>query len=69
MARRAVGADAPPMAKRVVAVFLWFYVIMGVWNAVAYMTGLSVLFGPVVAAAVAALIVGDPTHRIWTPRT
>ena len=56
------------MTKRVVAAFLWFYIVWVAWNVVAYVTGLSILFGPVVAAAVAAFIACDPMHRIWTPR-
>ena len=45
------AADAPRMTKRIVSVFLWFYVTLVIWNALAYMTGLSILFGPVAATA------------------
>lgn len=53
------------MVKRVVVALLWFYVVWVGWNVVAYVTGLSIFLGPVVAAAVSAFIAGDPMHRIW----
>ncbi len=57
------------MAKRVVALFLWFYVTWMVWTFVSYITGLSFLLGPVAGAAIAALVVTDPRHKIWGSRT
>ncbi len=62
------SADAPRMTRRLVALFLWFYVMVVAWNFIAFYTGLSVLLGPVLATAVTAFVVGDPMHRIWTPR-
>ncbi len=56
------------MTRRIAALLLWFYVILVAWNIVAFMTGQSVLLGPVVATAVTAVIAGDPMHKIWTPR-
>lgn len=53
------------MTKRIAAVVLWFYITLVIWNVIAFVTGLSVLFGPVVATAVTAFIAGDPMHRIW----
>lgn len=61
--------DADAMSKRIASVFLWFYVTWVAWNVVAFMTGLSVMWGPVVAAAVSAFVAGDPMHRIWAPRS
>jgi hypothetical protein len=56
------------MVKRVVAALLWFYIAWVGWNVVAYVTGLSIFYGPVFAAAVAAFVAGDPMHRIWPAR-
>jgi len=56
------------MVKRIVAALLWFYVIWAAWNAITLVTGWSVFLGPVIAAAVSAVIAGDPMHRIWAPR-
>ena len=56
------------MLKRMIALVVWLYVTWVAWNFVAYMTGLSTLPGPLIAAVLSALIAADPTHRIW-PRT
>jgi hypothetical protein len=56
------------MIKRSLAALVWFYVAWVGWNVVAYMTGWSILLGPVVATMVSALVAGDPMHRIWTAR-
>jgi hypothetical protein len=62
------------MKKRVAAALLWFYATWYAWSMLASFVGAPDLFGPVVGAAVAALIAGDPMHRIWsrveaTPKT
>ena len=56
------------MKKRIVAGLLWFYVAWGVWSFLAAMLGLPELAGPVVGAAVAMFIAGDPMGRIWGGR-
>ena len=56
------------MIKRIAAALLWFYVVWAAWNAVVLVTGWSILLGPVIAAAVSAVIAGDPMHSIWAPR-
>lgn len=53
------------MAKRILALVLWFYATWMVWTALAAFTGVSLLLGPVVASLVTAFIVGDPMHKIW----
>jgi hypothetical protein len=55
------------MVKRVVAALLWFYITWVLWNVVAYATGVSIFFGPVLGFAAAAVIAGDPFKVIWKP--
>ncbi len=57
------------MKKRILAGLLWFYVAWGVWSFFAAMLGLPALAGPVVGAAVAMFIAGDPMGRIWGGRS
>lgn len=57
------------MAKRILALVIWFYTTWMLWTALAAFTGVSLLLGPVVASMVTAFIVGDPMRRIWSPRT
>jgi hypothetical protein len=57
-----------PMKKRVLAGLLWFYATWYAWNVMAAFVGVPVLAGPVLAAAVAMLLAGDPFGRIWTSR-
>jgi hypothetical protein len=57
------------MKKRVAVALLWFYVTWYAWAMVASLTGLTELAGPVLGAALAALIAGDPMHRIWSRGT
>lgn len=57
------------MAKRILAGLLWFYVAWYAWSVVASFVGLSDLWGPVFAAAIAMLIAGDPMGRIWGRRS
>ena len=54
------------MTKRVVAAFLWFYTG---WYAGAFLAeifGVSPVIGPILGAAAAVLLVGDPLRIIWT---
>jgi len=60
------GPTLRDMVKRIAAAMLWFYVTWYAWNVFAWMLGLPELAGPVIAAAVAAFIAGDPMHRIWS---
>ena len=53
------------MKKRVLAGLLWFYATWYAWSMVAALAGLPELLGPVVGAAVAMLVAGDPFGRIW----
>jgi hypothetical protein len=57
------------MKKRIVAAFLWFYAGWYGGALLADFIGVSPLLGPIIGAAVAALIVGDPRRIIWTART
>ncbi|MBA2372806.1 MAG: hypothetical protein H0V74_01200 [Chloroflexi bacterium] len=54
------------MKKRAVAVFLWFY---SGWYAGAMLADaltISPVLGPIIGAAAAALIAGDPRRIIWS---
>jgi hypothetical protein len=54
------------MKKRALAGILWFY---GVWYAgamIAETLGLSPVLGPILATAVASIVVLDPRRIIWT---
>ena len=57
------------MKKRVLAGLLWFYVTWCAWSFLAAFAGLPQLAGPVVGAAVAMFIAGDPLGRIWGGRS
>jgi hypothetical protein len=57
------------MKKRILAGLLWFYVAWGFWSYLAAILGLPELAGPVVGAAVAMFIAGDPMGRIWGGRS
>ena len=56
------------MLKRVLAALLWFYAGWYGGNILADLMGVSLLVGPVIGAAAAALVAGDPRHIIWTAR-
>ena len=56
------------MLKRVLAALLWFYAGWYGGNILADLTGVTLLLGPVIGAAAAALVAGDPRHIIWTAR-
>lgn len=53
------------MKKRVAASLLWFYCSWWAWAMIAALTGLPALAGPVIGAAVAALVGVDPFEKIW----
>jgi hypothetical protein len=53
------------MLKRVLAALLWFYAGWYAGNILADFLGVSVLLGPIIGAAAAALVAGDPRHLIW----
>ena len=65
IAARDPVAEIAAMKKRILAGLLWFYVAWFAWAFVAAYAGLSELWGPVLGAAVAMLIAGDPMGRIW----
>lgn len=56
------------MLKRVLAALLWFYAGWYGGNLLADFTGASMFLGPIIGAAAAALMAGDPRHIIWTAR-
>ena len=58
--------DPLPMTKRVVAAFLWFYTGWYAGAFLAEMLGVSPVIGPILGAAAAVLLVGDPLRIIWT---
>ena len=58
----------PDMLKRVLAAFLWFYAGWYGGNILADFFGVSLLLGPIIGAAAAALVAGDPRRIIWTAR-
>jgi hypothetical protein len=53
------------MSKRILAAILWFYTGWYAGAFIAEFLGISPLFGPIVGAAAAALIAGDPRRIIW----
>ncbi len=53
------------MKKRIAVALLWFYATWYAWAIVANFLGLTELAGPVLGAAAAGLLAGDPMHRIW----
>jgi hypothetical protein len=56
------------MSKRVLAAFLWFYTGWYAGAIIADFVSVSPLLGPIIGAAAAGLVVGDPRRIIWTPR-
>jgi hypothetical protein len=57
------------MAKRILAAFLWFYTGWYAGAMLAEILSVSPALGPILGAAAAGLIVGDPRRMIWTART
>jgi len=56
------------MKKRAFAAILWFYTGWYAGAMIAVLLGISPVLGPIIGAAAAALIVGDPRRIIWTSR-
>ena len=56
------------MKKRILAVFLWFCAGWYCGALLAAFLGISPVLGPIIGAAAAALIAGDPRGIIWTRR-
>ena len=54
------------MTKRVLAALLWFYTGWYAGATIAVLLGISPVIGPILGAAAAGLIVGDPRRIIWT---
>ena len=65
---RALGRILPDMKKRVFAALLWFYSGWYAGATIAVLLGISPAFGPILGAAAAGLIVGDPRRLIWATR-
>ena len=57
------------MKKRIAATFLWFYTGWYGGALIADFVGVSPMLGPIIGAAAAALIVGDPRRIIWPARS
>ncbi len=55
----------PGMTKRVLAAILWFYAGWYAGAMLAEFIGVSPLLGPLIGAAAAGLIAGDPRRIIW----
>lgn len=56
------------MTKRVLAAMLWFYTGWYAGAILAEFVGVSPVLGPLIGAAAAGLIAGDPRRIIWTAR-
>ena len=56
------------MTKRVLAAMLWFYTGWYAGALLAEAFGVSPFLGPLIGAAAAGLIAGDPRRIIWTSR-
>lgn len=57
------------MKKRIVAAFLWFYAGWYAGALIAEFLHVSPMLGPIIGAALAALIAGDPRGIIWRQRS
>ena len=55
----------PAMTKRVLAAMLWFYAGWYAGAIIAEFIGVSPFLGPLIGAAAAGLIAGDPRRIIW----
>jgi hypothetical protein len=56
------------MKKRTLSAFLWFYCGWYAGAMIAHVAGVSPLLGPIIGAAAAFLIAGDPRGIIWSPK-
>jgi hypothetical protein len=61
----AVRRTVTDMKKRVLSAFLWFYCGWYAGAMIASIIGVSPMLGPIVGAAAAMLIAGDPRGIIW----
>lgn len=57
------------MKKRVLAALLWFYAGWYAGAMIAALFGISPFIGPLIGAAAAGLVAGDPRHLIWKARS
>jgi len=57
------------MKKRIFAAFLWFYTGWYGGALLADFIGVSPFLGPIIGAAAAAMIAGDPRRIVWTARS
>ena len=57
------------MTKRILATVLWFYTGWYGGAIIADFLAVSPMLGPIIGAAAAALIAGDPRRIIWTARS
>ncbi len=57
------------MSKRILAAFLWFYTGWYAGAMLAELLSVSPALGPIIGAAAAGLIVGDPRGMIWKRQT
>ncbi len=55
------------MKKRVAAGVLWLLAGWYAGNFIAWMLGISWMFGPILGISCAVLIAGDPLQVIWQP--
>jgi hypothetical protein len=65
MDRRPGYPHASEMKKRALAAVLWFFAGWYFGAFLAEIFGVSVAIGPIIGAAAAALIAGDPRGIIW----
>jgi hypothetical protein len=54
------------MQKRAVAAVLWFAAVWATYEVVWSLTGLPRMLGPVLAAAIAAVVTVDPSGWFWS---
>lgn len=66
MDRHGQSADPSAMKKRVAAAMLWFYAGWYFGATIALALDLPPILGPVLGAAAAAVIAGDPRRIIWS---
>jgi hypothetical protein len=57
------------MKLRVASAALWFVAGWYVGNILAELFGVGMILGPLLGAATAGVLVGDPLHLIWTRRS
>lgn len=53
------------MKKRAFAALLWFYTFWYAGAMIASALGVSLVLGPILGAAAAAIVAGDPRRLIW----